>query len=404
MSASPLSKHDADIDLRPDDAEVELTILMPCLNEAETIATCVGKAARFLRESEINGEVLVADNGSSDGSQELAQDLGARVVAIEQRGYGAALIGGTRAARGKFVIIGDADDSYDFLNLMPFLSELRAGSGLVMGNRFQGGIRPGAMPLLHRYVGNPVLSFLGRLFFRVPIGDFHCGLRGYRREAILGLGLVCPGMEFASEMLVKAALAKIPVSEVPTTLSKDGRSRPPHLRTWQDGWRHLRFLLLHSPRWLFFYPGLAVLALGLLGIALLSPGPMRISKDIGLDIHSLVFASFAVLIGAQLISLAVLARRYAALEGFLPPIAFGSALIEKLSLEAVLQIAGILLLTGLSGVVWALYSWTSSGFGPIAYTGFMRVVVVSLTAVTLAFQLASNAFLTSILTIRRPTL
>ena len=242
---------------------MELTVVMPCLNEAETVATCVRKAIGFLAESGISGEVLVADNGSTDGSQQLAADAGARVVPISDKGYGNALMGGIVAARGKYVIMGDADDSYDFTNLMPFVNELRKGADLVMGNRFRGGIAPGAMPPLHKYLGNPVLSFVGRLFFRSKIGDFHCGLRGFSRDSVMALNLQATGMEFASEMVVKATLAGQHVTEVPTTLSKDGRSRPPHLRSWRDGWRHLRFLLLFSPRWLFFLPGLALLIAGL---------------------------------------------------------------------------------------------------------------------------------------------
>ena len=241
---------------------VEVTILMPCLNEAETVGTCIGKAQRFLAQADIFGEVLVADNGSTDGSREIAEKRGARVVEVRDRGYGAALIGGIDAANGRYVIMGDADDSYDFSALMPFIERLRDGADLVMGNRFKGGIAPGAMPLLHRYLGNPVLSWIGRLFFHINVGDFHCGLRGFRRERMSALNLRTTGMEFASEMVVCAALAGYRIDEVPTTLSKDGRSRPPHLRTWHDGWRHLSFLLIYCPKWLFFYPGLFLLALG----------------------------------------------------------------------------------------------------------------------------------------------
>src|ERR1700730_10616359 len=235
---------------------------MPCLNEAETVATCVRKAVRFISDSGISGEVVVADNGSTDGSRQLAEEAGARVVPISERGYGKALMGGIIAARGEYVIMGDADDSYDFTNLMPFIDELRKGYDLVMGNRFKGGIAPGAMPPLHKYLGNPVLSFVGRLFFRSKAGDFHCGLRGFNRDSVMALNLQATGMEFASEMVVKATLAKQKVTEVPTTLAKDGRSRKPHLRSFRDGWRHLRFLLLVSPRWLFFYPRLDLVSGG----------------------------------------------------------------------------------------------------------------------------------------------
>ena len=239
----------------PEAGTIELSILMPCLNEAETLAACIHMAHSFLDATGVSGEVLVADNGSTDGSRDIARGEGARLVPVPTRGYGAALLGGIEAARGEYVIMGDADRSYDLSNLMPFLVELRGGADLVMGNRFKGGIAPGAMPFSHRYIGNPVLSVLGRIFFRIDIGDFHCGLRGFRRDRIRDLRLQTTGMEFASEMVVKSALAGYTITEVPTTLAKDGRSRPPHLRTWHDGWRHLRFLFMYSPRWLFLYPG-----------------------------------------------------------------------------------------------------------------------------------------------------
>src|SRR5215472_16998517 len=273
-----------------DDAgQLELTILMPCLNEAETVAICVQKAMSFLLLNGVNGEVIVADNGSTDGSQELAGAAGARVVKVPERGYGSALLGGIQAARGRYIIMGDADDSYDLTALMPFLDRLRAGADLVMGNRFRGGIAPGAMPALHRYLGNPVLSFIGRLFFRAKLGDFHCGLRGFRRDSVLSLGLQTSGMEFASEMVVRATLAGQHVEEVPTTLSPDGRSRPPHLRSWRDGWRHLRFLLLFSPRWLFLIPGIALLALGLVVGAAVLPAPLAVG-GITYDVNTLAVA------------------------------------------------------------------------------------------------------------------
>src|SRR6202167_5978574 len=260
---------------------------MPCLNEAETVATCVTKAAKFLADSGVSGEVVLADNGSTDGSQQLAADAGARVVPVSEKGYGNALMGGILAARGEYVIMGDADDSYDFTNLMPFITELREGYDLVMGNRFKGGIAPGARPPLHRYLGNPVLSFVGRLFFPSAVGDFHCGLRGFRRDSAIALGLQATGMEFASEMIVKASLAKQKIAEVPTTLVKDGRSRSPHLNTWRDGWRHLRFLLLFSPGWLFFAPGLVLLIVGLGLGAAGATGPLTIG-GVSLDVDTQV--------------------------------------------------------------------------------------------------------------------
>ena len=298
-------------------AACELTILMPCLNEAETVAVCIDKANDSLARAGVDGEVLIADNGSTDGSQEIAREHGARVIEVDQPGYGAALRGGIEAARGRYVIMGDADDSYDFSRLDGFIAKLREGYQLVMGNRFRGGIAPGAMPKLHRYLGNPVLSFVGRLFFRSPVRDFHCGLRGFDREAILALGLVTPGMEFASEMVVKATLNQLRLTEVPTTLSPDGRGRAPHLRSWRDGWRHLRFLLIFSPRWLFLYPGLVLLVVGIIGLLALLPGPLAIA-GIVLDIHTMLFASLAVIIGNQTVQLGLFSRLYGTRAGLLP--------------------------------------------------------------------------------------
>ena len=380
---------------------IELTILMPCLNEAETIEVCVRKAMGFLQRYGVAGEVLIADNGSTDGSQAMAEALGARVVAVPEKGYGAALIGGITAARGRYVVMGDADDSYDFESLDPFLERLRQGDDLVMGNRFKGGIAPGAMPPLHRYLGNPVLSFLGRLFYSIPVGDFHCGLRGFSRQAILDLRLQSPGMEFASEMVVKASLNNLNIIETPTTLKKDGRSRPPHLRSWRDGWRHLRFLLLHSPRWLFIYPGLALITVGVVGSALLARHSVQITPRIELDVHSLVVACFAILIGVQLMMFGALARRYQMIEGVLPPIANFKQFLLGLSLERILQVAVVVFLGGVAGIAWAVMHWASLGFGPIPYNLVMRVLVIALTAVAVGIQLAASGFLASMFTLRR---
>jgi hypothetical protein len=382
------------------DGAIELTILMPCLNEAETLAVCIDKARGYLERSGVVGEVLIADNGSTDGSQLIAEEHGARVVAVPERGYGAALIGGIHAARGRYVIMGDADDSYDFQNLDAMIERLREGDDLVMGNRFQGGIMKGAMPFLHKYLGNPVLSFLGRLLFRIPVGDFHCGLRGFSRESMLKLRLKSSGMEFASEMVVKSALHKLKFSEVPTVLRKDGRSRPPHLKTWRDGWRHLKFLLLHSPAWLFVYPGFALIALGLAGSALLSRGAVHVTPTLELSIHTMIVSCFAVLIGAQFVSFGALAQRYATVEGFLPAPANFQRLIAGMSLEVLLRVAGVIGLLGVIGCGWAVTTWAGSGFGPILYDSVLRVLVPSLTAVAVAAQLSATAFLTSLLTIR----
>ena len=386
---------------RPAPATPELTILMPCLNEAETIEVCVRKAMGYLAKSGVSGEVLIADNGSTDGSQAMAEALGARVVAVPEKGYGAALIGGINAAHGKFIIMGDADDSYDFENLDGMVEHLRGGADLVMGNRFKGGIAKGAMPPLHRYLGNPVLSFIGRLFFGIPVGDFHCGLRGFSRESMLGLGLKSPGMEFASEMVVKASLFGLRIEETPTTLKPDGRSRPPHLKTWRDGWRHLRFLLIHSPRWLFITPGVSLIVLGLAGSAALARGAISLGSHTTLDTHSLLVACFAVLIGVQLVMFGALARRYQTLEGILPPSARYQKFLLGLNLEPILQGAVVLFLAGVGGSVWAVVHWALSGFGQIYDANVMRVLVLSLTAITVAIQAAAAGFLASVFALRR---
>jgi len=383
------------------EGSLELTILMPCLNEAETIEVCVAKAMGFLRRAGISGEVLIADNGSTDGSQKMAEALGARVVQVFERGYGAALMGGMRAAHGRYVIMGDADDSYDFENLDLMVSELRQGADLVMGNRFKGGIAKGAMPFLHRYLGNPVLSMIGRLFYKIPVGDFHCGLRGFHRESMLALGLQSPGMEFASEMVVKTALNGLKMVEVPTTLAVDGRSRAPHLKTWRDGWRHLRFLLLHSPEYLFLVPGLTLVTAGVIGCCLLSQGAVHLTHTLSLDVHTLVVACFSILIGAQLVMFSALARRYTVMEGVLPTSRGSQHLILGLTLESILQGALVLLLAGSAGVAWAIYGWAQGGFGPILYNNVMRLLVPSMTAIALAIQLGAAGFLASVFTLRR---
>ncbi|HEX4830722.1 MAG TPA: glycosyltransferase family 2 protein [Trebonia sp.] len=379
---------------------MELTIVMPCLNEAETVATCVHKAVGFLAESGIEGEVVVADNGSTDGSQKLATDAGARVVPIKHRGYGNALIGGITAAHGKYVIMGDADDSYDFTSLMPFVEELRKGYDLVMGNRFKGGIEPGAMPSLHKYLGNPVLSFVGRVFFPSAIGDFHCGLRGFNRESALQLNLQATGMEFASEMVVKATLWGQKVTEVPTTLKKDGRSRPPHLRSWHDGWRHLRFLLLFSPRWLFFLPGVVLFLLGLAAGAVVEAGPFSIG-DVTFDVDTLVAASAAVVIGFQAVLFWLFTRVYAGSEGFLPKEPGVQSLLGRLSLERGLLLGVLIGLAGLAGVITSVVTWGGSGFHNLNYEHELRVMIPSATALIVSCQLVLGSFFLSILGIKQ---
>ena len=378
--------------------EIELTILMPCLDEAETLASCIEKARSFLVRTSIAGEILIADNGSTDGSQQIAQELGARVVHVPQRGYGAALGAGIQAARGRFVVMGDADDSYDFAHLDAFIDQLRDGADIVMGNRFAGGIGPGAMPWHHRYIGNPVLSAAGRLFFRTPISDFHCGLRGFRRDAVLDLNLRTSGMEFASEMVVKATLAQFDMREVPTTLVKDGRSRPPHLRSFRDGWRHLRFLLLFSPRWLFFYPGLFLVLMGLVVGAILLGGPVRLG-NVSFDIHTFLIAALCIIVGMQSISFAIIGRRFASRYGFIPRSGQHDGLLEALTLERVLLAAIVLMLVGFGALLSGLAEWSGTGFGSLDPSITMRPVILALTALVCGFLLMMSGFMYSMINI-----
>jgi len=376
---------------------MELTVIMPCLNEAETLATCIRKARSFLERSGVNGEIVISDNGSTDGSQEIAQAEGARVVHVPRRGYGAALLGGIDEAQGKYVIMGDADDSYDFTALDPYVERLRDGADVVMGNRFRGGIAPGAMPFLHRYLGNPVLSWLGRLFFSIPTGDFHCGLRGFSRDRIRDLNLRTTGMEFASEMIVRASLAKYRIDEVPTTLKPDGRSRPPHLRTWRDGWRHLSFLLMNSPRWLFLYPGFLLIAIGIGAGILLFPGAKEFG-GIGFDIHTFIVTTFFLIVGTQAISFAFLARRFGTAHQILPISRFSSVL-NALTLERMLVAAALIVFGGLFGLVGCTIQWASTGFGPLEYSNMLRALLLSMAGITIGVQLAFTAFLSSIVEI-----
>ncbi len=379
---------------------LEVTVVLPCLDEAETLATCVRKARASMDALGIDGEVIVADNGSTDGSQAIAVAEGARVIDIPVRGYGAALMGGIEGARGELVIMADADDSYDLANLAPFVDALRAGADLVVGNRFRGGVEKGAMPPLHRYLGNPVLTFIGRLFFHSPSGDFHCGMRGFRRDAILGLGLRTTGMEFASEMVVKATLQGLAIDEVPTTLRPDGRSRPPHLRSWRDGWRHLRFLLLYSPRWLFLYPGLACLFVGtVLGLALLT-GPIEIG-GVGLDVNALIYSMVLVLIGAQAVMFSVFARAFAMNEGLLPPSRGIERAFQVVTLERGLAVGTLVLLVGVGFTVYSIVNWGSQDFGALDTRDAIRVVVPGATALVLGFQLILSSFFLSILGLGR---
>ena len=380
---------------------VELTVLMPCLDESETLEVCIGKALKSIEELSINGEVLISDNGSTDGSQDLARKCGARVVDAPIRGYGGALQAGIADARGKYIIMGDADDSYDFSTLGPFVEKLREGNDLVMGNRFKGGIKPGAMPPLHKYLGNPVLSFLGRLFFGGPIGDFHCGLRGFSKDAAKRMGLNTSGMEFASEMVVKATLMKMNVAEVPTTLSPDGRSRAPHLRSWRDGWRHLRFLLMFSPRWLFFYPGLFLMALGLILVLLLGFNPVAIN-GVTLDIHTLLFATVMVTTGFQATLFAVYTNKYAVGEKLVPSDPMMDKFGRLLNLETGLILGGAIFLAGLGTAAFALYRWWQMGLGDLEPQDTMRMVIMSSLLLAFGTQICFSSFFLSILGLKRP--
>jgi len=379
---------------------LELTILMPCLNEAETLGQCIMKAERFLEEQGISGEILIVDNGSSDGSVDVAEDKGARVILISEKGYGSALMGGIESARGTYIIMGDADDSYDFYHLSGFIEKLHDGYELVMGNRFQGGIKPGAMPFLHQYLGNPVLSALGRLFFRSPVGDFHCGLRGFSKNAIQSLNLRTTGMEFASEMIVKSTLFGLKITEIPTTLSPAGRSRPPHLRTWQDGWRHLRFLLLYSPRWLFLFPGILLMLLGLGLTLLLLPGPLTIGR-VTLDIHTLLYAAMAIVIGFQAIVFAVFTKVFAISEGLLPEDPRLNRLFKIIRLETGLLVGALLLTLGFALTFYAYWSWGNQAFGPLEPTRTFRLVIPAVLSLLLGLQIVLSSFFLSVLGMKR---
>jgi glycosyltransferase involved in cell wall biosynthesis len=383
------------------DQRLELSIVMPCLNEAATVADCVKQARDALARYGISGEVVVADNGSTDGSRELAAAAGARVVPVPLRGYGSALLTGIASARGEYVVMGDADGSYDFMEIDRFLTRLREGYDLVMGNRFKGGIAAGAMPRLHRWLGNPVLSFLGRLFFSSDVGDFHSGLRGFRRSPILALDLRTTGMEFASEMVVKAAVQGLRIAEVPVTLGPDKRGRPPHLRTWRDGWRHLRFLLLYSPRWLFLYPGGLLMAVGAIVLVWLLPGERAIGS-LRLDVHTLVYAAAAVVLGYQAVIFALFTKTFAISEGLLPEDPRLTRLYRYVTLETGLVAGIVLIIAGLVLAATAIGIWQTQGFGPIVdVPRSLRVVIVSSLAITLGVQTFFASFFLSVLGLSR---
>ena len=376
---------------------------MPCLNEAATVGRCVERAVKALRENGIHGEVVVADNGSTDGSRELAQKAGARVVPVSERGYGAALMGGIAAARGRYVIMGDADESYDFGEIPRFMKSLREGFDLVQGCRLPSGggtVKPGAMPPLHRWLGNPGFTALARLWFRVPLHDVHCGLRAFRRDWQMGLDQRCTGMEFATEMVIKASKFQSRITEIPITLHPDARGRPPHLRTWRDGWRHLRFYLMYSPRWLFLLPGLLLMLAGAAAYAIASPAGGRMIQGVRFDVHTLLFASLAIISGYQAVLFAVMTKTFAIREGLMPEDARLTSMYRWIKLETGLITGAIAFAAGIALLGVAVWEWYSRGFGPLNYSETMRVVIPGMTLTVLGFQTVLSSFFLSILGMR----
>lgn len=382
---------------------MELTILMPCLNEAETLGACIGRAKRLLADNNIDGEVLIADNGSTDGSKQIARDLGARVVKCPVPGYGAALQHGIEHARGKYVLMGDSDDSYHFDEAMPLINELRGGNDVCIGNRRRGRIMPGAMPFLNKYLGNPFLTAVGRIFFKVKASDFHCGMRAFRREKVLALKLVTTGMEWASEMVVKSRLYNLTISEVPITLYKDGRSRSPHLKRWHDGWRHLRFMLLHAPKWLFIIPGSVMILLSVIGGAVLARGPFPVG-GVTLDVHSLLVMAFVLILGIQVLFTGVFATIYSHIVGILP---FDERFHRRagyFTFKKLLVGSSVLGLCGLYGFLYTFFTWYRVDFAALNYEETMRFLIPSLTLMTIAVQGVFNGFMMSLLFLKTKTL
>jgi glycosyltransferase involved in cell wall biosynthesis len=386
-----------------DDAVIELSVVMPCLNEARTLGDCIKQAQKAIADHNLSAEIVIGDNGSTDGSQEIASRLGARVINVTQRGYGAALMGGIEAARGRFVVMGDADLSYNFGDIPLFLEKLRAGSGLVMGNRFLGGIKPGAMPVLNRYLGNPVLTAMGRVLFKAPARDFQCGLRAFSRPAYERLKLRTTGMEFASEMVVKASLAGVGIAEVPTTLSPDGRGRAPHMRPWRDGWRNVRFMVLYSPRWLFLYPGLFLMLVGFAAGLWLLPGPQRVGA-ITFDVHTMVYAGLALIVGFQIVSFAFFTKLFAITEGLLPPDPRLDKLFKYVTLEVGLMAGFILMAVGVGTALSAVLHWKATGFGQLNFDSTLRVVIPSATCIALGTQTIFSSFFLSVLGLPRKSM
>lgn len=387
----------------PETSEVEITVLMPCLNEAETIAACIEDALSAFATARVVGEVLIADNGSSDGSQKIAEDMGARVLSVCEKGYGSALIGGINSAKGKYVLMGDADQSYDFKELPKFLERLRQGAELVMGCRLPRGggtIMPGAMPPLHRWLGNPVLSALGKIFFSSPADDFHCGLRAFNRQSIVKLDLCTKGMEFASEMVVKATLSKLKIEQVPITLHPDGRTRAPHLRSWRDGWRHLRFMLLYSPDWLFILPGMLLFILGLGGFSILLPKPLTIGA-ITFDLSTLIVFSSATLVGAQILGFGILIKVYAISSGIWPGHDRWLRFARGRSIDLGLLLGTLFLLFGLSILFWAVDEWREAKFAALNYQESLRTTITAVTAIAFGLQTLFTSFAIAMVGMKR---
>lgn len=387
----------------PSDTGVEVSIVMPCLNEADTLAACIRTAQRALSDSGIAGEVIVADNGSTDGSPDIARALGARVIHVEARGYGSALMGGIEAARGRYVIMGDADESYDFGETPKFVERLRSGYALVQGCRLPSGggtVMPSAMPMLHRWFGNPVLSFLARYWFKTPVHDVYCGMRGFTVDLYRRLGMRCTGMEFATEMILKASLHRERVADVPITLHPDGRkAHPPHLRTFRDGWRTLRLFLLFSPRWLFLIPGILLVLLGAAGYVIALPG-LTIG-GITFDVHTLLFASLAVLAGQQAISFALFTKSFAIGEGLLPMDPRTTRFFQLATLERGLLLGGAAIVFGMALLANTAIQWWKVGFGPLDYAQTMRWAIPGATLTALGVQTVLASFFTSVLGMRR---
>ncbi len=389
--------------MKSPDRAFELTVLMPCLNEAETVGACIKRAQRLLSENNIAGEILVIDNGSIDGSKQIVRDLGARMIKCSMRGYGAALRQGIEHARGKYILMGDCDDSYHFDEAMPLIEELRRGNDVCIGNRFAGTIQAGAMPFLNRFIGNPVLSAIGKIFFKIRVGDFHCGMRAFRRDEVRALNLVTTGMEWASEMVIKSRFYNLKISEVPITLYKDGRTRASHLKPWQDGWRHLRFMLLHAPRWLFLIPGFLMLISGIIGMTVLSAGPLKI-QSVTLDVHSLLVMAFILILGVQMLFTGAFATLYSHIVGILPFDERFHRLIGFFTLRKLLTASIVLAACGFSGFFFTFFKWYQVDFAALNYQVTMRYLIPSLTLITLAIQGVFNGFMLSLLFLKTKTL